>query len=267
MNAGAHAGEDAAAGVRLVVGTVRHARLRPTAHALAYAHWFVMLPLRQLRNAPCALLRRNGRGWVAFHDADHGAGGPDCLAWIESTLAAHGIDGVDGEIWLQTSLRVLGHAFKPVSFWYCHRRDGKLRAVIAEVNNTFGERHCYVLDGPQLAFGVEQTASKVFHVSPFCDVRGTYRFRFMRTDLRGLGHGARVLVRIDVDDDAGPLLTTSVGGVSGPLTSAGLRRVLWRMPLAVSGVLWRIHWHALRLWIKRVPWFSKPRPPSVAFTR
>ena len=216
---------------------------------------------------PCALLRRNRRGGVAFHDADHGAGGPDCLAWIESLLTAQGIDGVDGEIWLQTSLRVLGHAFKPVSFWYCHRHDGTLRAVIAEVNNTFGERHCYVLDGPTLAFGVEQRASKVFHVSPFCDLRGTYRFRFMRTDLADAVSTGRVLVRIDVDDDAGPLLTTSVGGVSRPLTSAGLRRVLWRMPLAVSGVLLRIHWHALRLWIKRVPWFSKPSPPSVAFTR
>ncbi len=261
------AGPIAEPGVRLVVGTVRHARLRPTAHALCYGHWFVMLPLRRLRDVPCALLRRNRRGGVAFHDADHGAGGPDCLAWIESLLTAQGIDGVDGEIWLQTSLRVLGHAFKPVSFWYCHRHDGTLRAVIAEVNNTFGERHCYVLDGPTLAFGVEQRASKVFHVSPFCDLRGTYRFRFMRTDLADAVSTGRVLVRIDVDDDAGPLLTTSVGGVSRPLTSAGLRRVLWRMPLAVSGVLLRIHWHALRLWIKRVPWFSKPSPPSVAFTR
>jgi DUF1365 family protein len=88
-----------------------------------------------------------------------------------------------GEVWLHCYPRVLGYTFKPVSFWYCHRRaDGSLRAIVVEVNNTFGERHCYLLDAPR--YGVELQARKVFHVSPFCEVEGGYRFRFMRTPAR-----------------------------------------------------------------------------------
>lgn len=251
---------------RLATGLVRHVRQRPVVHTLSYPSWFLLLPMRRLRSDPVALLNRNRRGIVSFHDADHGTGGADSLAWIERLLADEGIDGVDGEIWLQTVPRVFGHVFKPVSFWYGHRADGTLRAVVVEVNNTFGERHCYVLDSPALQWGREQRARKVFHVSPFCDVSGSYRFRFMRTDLGDRDHG-RVLVRIDHDDAQGLLLATSLSGTVQPLTAAALRRALWRMPLAVTGVLLRIHWHALRLWLKGVPWFSKPSAPEAAITR
>lgn len=251
---------------RLVVGHVRHLRMRPVVHELRYASWFLMLPLRRLREAPCPLLNRNRRGWISFRDADHGDGGSDCLRWIDALLASRGIVDAGGEVWLQTMPRVFGHAFKPVSFWYCHRADGSLRAVVAEVNNTFGERHCYVLDAPTLDFGVEQRTGKVFHVSPFCDTRGVYRFRFLRSDLRESAAG-HVRVHIDHDDDDGPLLSTCVAGAAQPLTAAGLRRAMWQMPLAVTGVLLRIHWQALRLWLKRVPWFTKPAPPSVPASR
>src|SRR5256885_15444703 len=73
--------------------------------------------------------------------------------------------------------RVLGYVFKPVSFWYAHRADGSLAAVLAEVNNTFGERHAYLLAGPGLDWGRGQVARKQFHVSPFCEGRGGDRFR------------------------------------------------------------------------------------------
>jgi DUF1365 family protein len=251
---------------RLVVGQVWHTRHRPVTHRLRYPGWFLMLPLRRLRREPMALLHRNRRALVAFHDADHGDGGTDCLDWIEAMLAREGIDDADGEIWLQTMPRVLGHAFKPVSFWYCHRQDGSLRAIVAEVNNTFGERHFYVLAGPRLAWGQEQRARKVFHVSPFCEVDGAYRFRFMRTDLNADECG-RVVVRIDHDDPQGPLLATSVSGASAPLTPGRLRAVMWRMPLAVVAVMLRIHWQALQLWLKGVPWHSKPAAPEAAITR
>jgi DUF1365 family protein len=141
-------------------------------------------------------LARNRFGLLAFHDRDHGDGGADALAWIEALLASEGVADADGEIWLHTYPRVLGYVFKPVSFWYCHRADGSLAAVVAEVNNTFGERHCYLLDEPGLAWGRELRARKVFHVSPFCQVEGRYRFRFMRT-------AERTVARIDHDDDDG----------------------------------------------------------------
>ncbi len=241
----------------LGIGRVRHQRLRPTPHAFDYPTWFLMLPLRSLRVQPMALLRRNRRGWVSFHDADHGDGRADCLAWLDEQLASAGIADATGEAWLHTYPRVLGHVFLPVSFWYCHRADGSLAAIVAEVNNTFGGRHSYLLVGPQLAYGHTLSAAKTFHVSPFCQVQGSYRFRFMRTAAAGGGRkAARTVARIDHDDSAGPLLRTSVSGDLAPLTPARLRQALCRMPLLTLGVVARIHWQALRLLLKRVPFFG-----------
>ncbi len=247
-------------------GLVRHARLRPVAHEFRYPTWFLMLPMRSLRGRNVPGLARNRAGWVSFQDRDHGVGGDDALAWFESLLAEAGITDADGEVWLHTYPRVLGYAFKPVSFWYAHAADGTLKAVLAEVNNTFGERHCYLLHGPTLGWGRELRADKVFHVSPFCAVQGEYRFRFMRTAARA-GHGERTVVRIEHDDAQGPLLQTSVSGELQPLTRASLWRVSVAMPALTLGVMARIHWQALRLWLKRVPFFRKPVPPSALVSR
>jgi DUF1365 family protein len=238
-------------------GVVRHTRLKPAHHAFNYGNYFWLLPMRALARQPQAIVRRNRRGWLSFHDADHGVGGPDALAWLEELLHSSGAwaDGLgQGEVWLQAYPRVLGHVFKPVSFWYVHRADGALHAIVAEVNNTFGERHCYVLSGPELAWGHEMVADKVFHVSPFCDVQGRYRFRFMRTP-------DRLIARVDHDDAEGPLLETSISGALQPLNTASVRRAIWGWPLMTLGVVARIHWQALKLWRKRVPFFSKPEPP------
>ena len=156
---------------QLGVGVVRHRRLRPRVHAFEYPTYFLMLPLRSLRAAPEPALRRNRRGWLSFHDADHGDGRSDALAWLDELLASEGIHDAQGEAWLHCYPRVLGYVFKPVSFWYCHRNDGTLAAIITEVNNTFGERHCYLLDQPR--YGQELTADKVFHVSPLASATAT----------------------------------------------------------------------------------------------
>ncbi len=240
-------------------GQVRHTRHRPRHNAFAYPTCFLMLPMRSLRTHGPGALARNRRAALSFHDADHGAGGPDALAWMEQLLAEQGIQDADGEVWLHTYPRVLGHTFKPVSFWYCHRADGSLRAVVAEVNNTFGERHCYLLDRPR--YGVPCTATKVFHVSPFCPVRGEYRFVFMRT--QQAGHD-RTVARIDYHDEAGGpvLIGTSVSGTLEPLTPQSQRRALWSHPLLTLGVIGRIHWQAMRLWFKRTPFFRQPAAPA-----
>jgi DUF1365 family protein len=250
----------AAAQALIGIGEVRHRRLRPAANAFAYPTYFLLLPMRSLRAQPAAALARNRFGLLSFHDRDHGDGRADALAWLDELLAKEGITDAPGEVWLHTYPRVLGYVFKPVSFWYCHRADGSLAAVVAEVNNTFGERHCYLLDGPGLAWGREQRARKVFHVSPFCQVQGQYRFRFMRT-------AARTVARVDHDDEQGALLHTSVSGHLQPLTTASARQAFFGMPLMSLGVVARIHWQALRLWLKRVPFVSKPEAPPAFTTR
>jgi len=149
----------------LGIGEVRHTRLRPVPNAFAYPTYFLLLPMRRLRDQPVPALRRNRFGLLSFYDIDHGDGGVDSLAWLEALLASEGIQDATGEVWLHCYPRVLGFTFKPVSFWYCHRADATLAAVVVEVNNTFGERHCYLLTGPGLAFGREVRAAKDFHVS------------------------------------------------------------------------------------------------------
>jgi len=247
-------------------GRVWHRRLRPVEHAFRYASYFLLLPMRTLRAQPAAALQRNRFGALSFFDRDHGDGRDDALAWLDELLANEHVADAQGEVWLHTFPRVLGYAFKPVSFWYAHRADGTLAAVVAEVNNTFGERHCYLLTGPTLRWGSPMEASKVFHVSPFCAVEGRYRFRFL---LKGDATGSPryTFAGIDHDDAGGPLLQTSVSGTLRPLTAANARRAFFGMPLMTFGVVARIHWQALRLAIKRVPLHRQPPAPDRFVTR
>lgn len=257
-------------------GQVRHTRLRPKKHAFAYRTFFLMLPMRSLSGAQSALAV-NRRGAISFHDTDHGDGRSaaqgGALAWLDALLRAEGIDDATGEVWLHCYPRVLGYTFKPVSFWYCHRTDGSLRAIVVEVNNTFGERHCYLLDAPQ--YGVEQQARKVFHVSPFCEVNGGYRFRFMRTEAniqhrqhtQSTQDAGRTVARIDYDDASGPLIQTSVSGTLQPANARTLRQALWGYPAMTLAIVARIHWHALQLWLKRVRFHRKPEAPASIVTR
>ncbi len=249
-------------------GEVRHTRLRPARHAFRYDTFFLLLPLRSLRADPAraGALAFNRRGALSFHECDHGDGRSPrdggVLAWLDALLNAEGIADATGEVWLHCYPRVWGYTFKPVSFWYCHRADGGLRAVVVEVNNTFGERHCYLLESPR--YGAELQARKVFHVSPFCSVAGSYRFRFLRTHKEG---NERTVVRIAHDDADGPVLNTSISGELLPLCPGTVRRALWGYPGMTLALIARIHWQALRLWLKCVAIHRKPAPPPTALTR
>jgi hypothetical protein len=251
-------------------GQIRHTRLRPARHAFAYPGYFLRLPLRSLAQRPWASgwLRFNRPGVFSVNDRDHGDGRP-LLAWIEDLLRSEGISDAQGEIWLHTFPRVLGYAFNPVSFWFAHRDDGALRAIVCEVNNTFGERHCYLLaraDGRPLREGELHEARKVFHVSPFCRIEGRYRFRFLLS-AADAGRTGRWVGRIDYDDGHGPLLLTSISGRLQPMSERVLARAAFAYPAFTLGVIVRIHWQALKLWLKRVPFVSKPQPPALHITR
>lgn len=160
--------------VQLCQGQVRHKRLRPVRNAFSYGVFYLRVPVHA-PDAGLPALRwfsRNRFNLLAFHDADHGDGTQPLQAWISALLARHGVQDADGEIWLQTMPRVLGYLFNPVSFWFCHRADGVLRAVLCDVRNTFGERHLYLLEnGGGIANGALLEAAKSFHVSPFLPLR------------------------------------------------------------------------------------------------
>lgn len=244
----------------LFLGHVMHRRLRPAPHAFVYPVFYVQLPLRQLESARLPFFAVEGRHLLAFRSIDHGLrDGSPLLPWIEGLLRARGLP-FDGEIILQTFPRVLGYVFNPVSFWFCHNRAGDLVAVLAEVNNTFGGRHAYLLHHPggtPIRDGDVLAADKCFHVSPFNEVVGRYRFRFRH-------QGGQRVAHIDYDDEAGPLLLTAITGRPRAWTRRALAGALLRMPLLTFGVMARIHWQALRLWLKGVP-FHGARPPSRVF--
>ena len=248
----------------LYFGEVMHARTRPACNRFRYPVFFLRVRVDAVDDLRRPLLSVNRWNLFSFNLRDHGArDGSPLRPWIVDLLAREGLAAADGEVWLHTFPRMLGFVFNPVSFWLCHDRAGKLRAVLAEVNNTFGERHNYLVahdDQRPIEPRDELVARKVFHVSPFCEVRGTYKFRFAVQPTRSL-------MRIDYDDSDGALLATAISGSERPLTTANLLRAFCSYPWMTLGVMLRIHWQALRLWWKGVPFFRKPPLPVDETTR
>jgi DUF1365 family protein len=164
---------------------------------------------------------------------------------------------------LQTFPRLFGFVFNPVSFWFCHDRNGALRAVLAEVRNTFGDRHNYLIahaDQRPITAADTLAARKIFHVSPFFPVAGEYRFRFDLTP-------ERRRVELDYWLDGERVLATALEGRPQPLAASALGRALLRQPLLTLAVVWRIHWQAVQLWLKRAVFHSRPQPPLQETTR
>ena len=249
----------------LCVGQVMHHRFMPAQNRFVYPVFFLRLPLAGLESLRVPLLGINRFNLLKIDFRDYGRrDGSHPLAWVREVLARQGLAQIaDGEVVLHTFPRVLGYVFNPVSFWFCHDAQGGLRAVLAEVSNTFGERHNYIVahpDGRLIGSEETLTAQKVFHVSPFFPVSGEYRFRFvLREDVR---HAS-----IGYHDHGERVLATSVSGRARALDGRALAGAVLRFPLLTLGVIARIHWQALRLWRLRVPFFRKPEPPLEESTR
>jgi uncharacterized protein len=246
----------------LLTGHVMHRRLRPTSHAFTYPLFQVCCDLDRLHTLERRWFGVNS-GWPFRLDLrDYGPRDGRALApWMRARLAEAGI-AADGAIWLQTIPRIFGYAFNPVSFWYCYDRAGCLRALYADVRNTFGGHHGYLLSAPEHApihSTTELQCRKTFHVSPFCRVDGQYRFRVQQ-------RGTRLTTAIDYADGYGPLLRTMISMRAEPLDARSAWRALVRQPFNAFDVVLRIHWQALRLWLKRVPFHGSNPAPSVPHT-
>lgn len=244
--------------VTLAIGRVMHLRLRPARHGFVYPLFFLRVPLDELAALPRSGVALDRFGIASLMRRDFGPGdGSELEPWVRAVLARRGAHEADGRIVLQAFPRLFGYVFNPIAVFYCHDRAGRLRAALCEVRNTFGERHHYLVrhaDGRPIVASDALTAAKALHVSPFCEVAGHYRFRF--ADRPG-----RARLAIDYHDAEGRLIATALDGRERVLTRGSLARAVLAFPFMTLAVMARIHWQALRLWAKRVPWHRKPPPP------
>jgi DUF1365 family protein len=233
----------------LYVGTVMHARHSPRDHVFRYPvyQWLVDLDELPELDRRFRLFGWNRRAVTSWHDEDH--------IDIRDYLASNGIELGDGaHVVCLTNLRVLGYVFNPVSFWWCYRVDGELACIVAEINNTFGERLPYLLSPANEVDDARRTAyetEKRIHVSPFMSMDQRYTWFFSEP-------GERLSIRIDVHEEGMRPFHATFVSRRVELTPAAVRAALVRYPLMPAKVISLIHLNAARLALKRVPFFRKP---------
>lgn len=243
---------------------VMHRRLVAPLYRFVYRLFYLLLDVDRIGelDRKLRLFSHNRFNLVSFHDRDHGGGEPGGLrAWAEQMLAAEGVRLDGGRIRLLCLPRLLGFAFNPIAVWYCEHRDGRLRAVIAEVRNTFGERHSYLIasGGRPLTYEGPHDKEKCFHVSPFMDLAGRYSFRFSEP-------GETVRVLIHETREGAPLLDATLAGERAGLTDGRLLAQVAAMPWMTLKVVVGIHWEALKLWLRGARFHRKPEPPALEYT-
>lgn len=242
---------------RLYMGRTTHLRTAPREHRFSYGVFQILVDVDQLAEAFAGLKTiRHGRlGLFSFAERDHGArDGSSLRPWVEATLNQAGLDVPTTRISLLCFPRVLGFVFNPISLFYIYGPNDVLKAVLYEVNNTFGQTHAYVV--PTEGLEVEHhEADKCLYVSPFYRVEGGYRFtvtppgdRLSLTILKQVGG--------EVD------FTASLIARREALTDAALIKLLFAMPLMTLGVVAAIHWEAVRLWFKGAIFGARPAGPK-----
>lgn len=240
----------------LVSATSFHGRRGGIRNAFRYSVDYVLLDMDSVTGP--GLFSRNRVNLFSVHDRHHGGprGAGRGLPWAQAIFAERGFDRQGYDIRLLTQPGFLGYNFNPVSFWLL-LQENVLYAVIAEVNNTFGQRHCYFCAradrgaiGPHDAISAE----KIFHVSPFQAVRGGYTFHFGLTPLA-------VAFHIALTDGAEGVVAT----LAGPRLRATNSRLVWsalRRPFGALRVVGLIYWQALKLKIRGAAYAAPPLPPK-----
>ncbi|MCT4556403.1 MAG: DUF1365 domain-containing protein [Pelagimonas sp.] len=238
-----------------------HGRRGTVRNAFRYSVDYLLIDPEQDDARGPALFSRNRANLCSWQARDHGdqPGQGSGARWARDVLAGQGIDA-PGQILLLTQPRLLGHVFNPVSFWLCHDQGGALVAVLAEVTNTFGDRHSYICTAPEgvITSDSEITAQKLMHVSPFQPVAGDYGFHFDITK-------DRIGIRIDYRREEGGLVAT-LAGTRAPLSNRAILRSALRRPFGARRVLALIHWQALVLWLKGARYRRRPEPPSSSYS-
>lgn len=230
----------------IYTGALVHSRRSPRRNVFRYplSMWLFDLDELPELGRRLRLFSANGRNVVSLRDRDHFDG---VLPLKQAAIALAGDPSIE-RVLVLTQPRILGYVFNPVSFFWCYRADGSLACMIAELNNTFGERMPEVLRGEELRYEHD----KRLHVSPFLGLDQRYEYAFSPP-------GDRVFARIHVRDREGESpLTAVLHGRRHELTNRSVARLLVRYPLQPLQVIALIHWQALRLFLKRVPFHHKP---------
>lgn len=242
---------------QILFARVMHKRLFPKVNAFNYGIYYIALPLSKIS---CEIENRyfkvNRWGLLSFYNKDHGdRDGKNLNEWAHRALSENGVDAVDGEIVLVTMPRVFGYVFNPVSFWYCYDRSKILRAVICEVNNTFGETHTYVCahdDQSEIKGEDYLEGQKTFHVSPFMEREGSYKFKF---NLPKNKMSAQINF---YDSKHKKKLLTALNGDFVGLDVNSCRKAFWLYPLITIKSILLIHWQAVKLFVKGTEYVPKP---------
>jgi len=242
----------------LYAGSVMHHRLRPREHRLRYSVFYLLLDLDEIDALAdrLRLFSHNRFNLFSFHDRDHGDGSTmSPRDRIERHLQQAGIES-GGAIQLLTMPRILGYAFNPLSIYFCHRHDGTLSAIFYEVNNTFGQRHNYLIPVPSGMQGpIRQESRKSFYVSPFMTTDMVYSFSVVPP-------GSDLAVSVIGRDEAGPLIVAKLAATRQDLSDAALARAFCAYPLMTFKVIVGIYWEALLIWLKGIRLRPRPAPPA-----